>query len=325
MKATIRETYGGPEVLEVRDVVAPDVAASEVLIEVAAASLNAADIHLLRGTPLPARLAFGLRKPKRPGMGADVAGRVIAVGAQVTEFKVDDRVFGDLSGAGFGAFAEKVAAPASVLAQVPEGVPYEHAAASGMAAVTALQALRGKQNRGFRLDGQHVFVTGASGGVGSFAVQLAKALGAQVTALTSAANAQKVEAIGADTVIVRDDGAQANPERYDLILEAGGYAPVRQTLRLLKPGGRYVFVGGGDNQLMTAVLLGKSMLAKPDKQDLEQVAALLAEGKVRPLIGATLPLDQVAEGVRLFEGGDAAGKIVFQHAGLNTPAAMRTK
>lgn len=312
MKAIVREAYGGPEVIEVKEVGAGAPGAGEVLVAVAAASLNAADVHLLRGTPWPARLAFGLTKPKQPRLGSDMAGRVVAVGPGVSEFRPGDRVFGDLSGAGFGAFSEQVMAPVAALARVPEGVSYQDAGASGMAAVTALQALRGKAPRVQFQPGARVLVTGASGGVGSFAVQLAKAYGAHVTAVTSSANLAVVSSVGAYSVIDREATDFRNgAERYDLIVEAGGYGSVRATLKLLNPGGRYVFVGGGGSQTTAALLLGKSMLAKPDKADLEEVARLLAAGKVKPLTGASFPLEEAAEAVRLFERGGAAGKIVL--------------
>lgn len=313
MKAIVRESYGGPEAIELKEVSTGAPGVGEVLIDVMAASLNAADVHLLRGTPWPARLAFGLSKPKQPRLGADVAGRIAAVGAGVSEFSVGDRVFGDLSGAGFGAFAEQVVAPVNALTNVPEGVSYQHAAAAGMAAVTALQALRGKVPKVQLQPGARVLVTGASGGVGSFAVQLAKAYGAHVTAVTSTAKLAAVAGLGSDVVIDRQStDFRSGNERYDLIIEAGGYGPVRTTLKLLNPGGRYVFVGGGGSQTTAALLLGKSMLAKPDRADLEEVARLLATGAVRPLVGASFALERAADAVRLLEGGGAVGKIVLQ-------------
>ena len=322
MKAIVRETYGGAEVMEVKDVATGTPGAGEVLVEVMAASLNAADVHLLRGTPWPARLAFGLTKPKQPRLGADMAGRVAAVGPGVSEFQPGDRVFGDLSGAGFGAFSEQVVAPVTVLVLVPDAVSYQDAAASGMAAVTALQALRGKAPCVQFQPGARVLITGASGGVGSFAVQLAKAYGAHVTAVTSSANVAAVAGLAADSVIDRETTEfRVGTERYDLIVEAGGYGPVRATLKLLNPGGRYVFVGGGGSQTTAALLLGKSMLAKPDRADLEEVGRLLATGAVKPLIGASFALEQAADAVRLFERGGAAGKIVL-NVGAHSPAAF---
>lgn len=313
MKTVVRDEYGGPEVLKLRQASAPTIGAGEVLIDVMAASLNAADIHLLRGTPLPARLAFGLRRPKRAAMGADVAGRVAAVGSGVSEFQVGDRVFGDLSGAGFGAFAQQVAAPASALTRMPDKVDYAEAAASGMAAVTALQAVRGKRGTQAPESGDHVLVTGASGGVGSFAVQIAKAYGAHVTAVTGTENVEAVLALGADQVIDRrtTDFRAGTGAAYDLIVEAGGYGSVRAVLRLLKRGGRYVFVGGGDGETMTALLLGKSFLATPSQADLREVAQLLQAGSVVPLIGARFGLEQAADAFRLLESGSVTGKIVF--------------
>lgn len=313
MKAIVRESYGGPEAMELKDVSAGKPGNGEVRIEVMAASLNAADVHLLRGTPWPARLAFGLNKPKQPRLGADVAGWVAEVGPGVSEFRVGDRVFGDLSGAGFGAFAEQVVVPVTALARVPGGVSYQDAAASGMAAVTALQALRGKALKVQLQPGARVLVTGASGGVGSFAVQLAKAYGAHVTAVTSTANLAAVAGLGSDVVMDRQStDFRSGNERYDLIVEAGGYGPVRATLKLLNPGGRYVFVGGGGSQTTAALLLGKSMLAKPDKADLDEIARLLAAGAVKPLVGASFALERAADAVRLLEGGGALGKVVLQ-------------
>ncbi len=313
MKAIIRDVYGGPEVLRWGDARAPRLKPQSVLIRVAAASVNAADLRILRGTPALARLAFGLFRPKAKILGADVAGIVEAVGDGVTHFKPGDAVFGDLSGSGLGAYAELAVAPEKMLAAVPAVTTMEQAASMPMAAVTALQALSKKA----RLKpGEHVLVTGASGGVGSFAVQVAKALGASVTAVTSTPNVEAVRALGADQVIDRNkEDFRGRHGSFDVVIETAGQGKLRDSLKVLTPGGRYVVVGGSDDMTMAAVLSGKSMFAMPNLQDLESVAAMQQAGKIKPLIGATFALAEAAEAMRQFEAGGVPGKIVL----VNSP------
>ena len=224
MKAMVYHNYGSPDVLKFEEVRTPTPADDEVLIKVRAASANAGDWHLLRGEPFLVRLMAGLRKPKDTVLGADVAGRVEAVGAKVAQFRPGDAVFGDLSESGFGAFAEYVSAPEDALVPKPAKLSFEEAAAVPSAATTALQALRDK---GRIEPGQSVLVNGASGGVGSFAVQIAKSFGADVTGVCSTRNLEMVRSLGANHVIdyTQEDYTQ-NGSRYDLIVDAAAYPPI---------------------------------------------------------------------------------------------------
>src|SRR5690606_3001854 len=231
----------------------------EVVLDVLAASLNAADSHMLRGKPAVMRLAFGLSKPRNRRLGMAVVGRVREVGVDVTRFQVGDRVCGDLSNTEIGSFADEVVANAKYLVAAPHVVSDEDAAALPLGGVTALQALRDK---GRLKAGDRVLITGASGGVGSFAVQLARAYGAHVTAVTSTPHLATVAALGADEVIDRQvEEFRDRRGSYDVVIEAGGYGSVAAAMQTLRPGGRYVFVGGGDGELLAATVRGKTMLA----------------------------------------------------------------
>ena len=309
MQANVRETYGGPEVLRWTSAPKPGTKPGQVLIRVAAASVNAADLHLLRGEPLPARLAFGLFKPKFLITGADVAGTVEAVGEGVTRFKPGDRVFGDLSGSGFGAYAELAVAPEKALALVPDGVSLAEAASAPMAACTALQAFRKFGEPG---PGSRVLVTGASGGVGSFAVQIARELGAHVTAVTSTPNVEQVRNLGAAEVIDRhSEDFRSRRGEFDLVIDTAGRGKLKDALKVLRDGGKYVLVGGDGPTTTAAMMSGRNILARPNLQDLEKVAGMLARAKLRPLLGRTFPLHEAAEAMRAFEAGGVAGKIVL--------------
>lgn len=320
MKAMIYTQYGSPDVLQLKEVAKPTPKADEVLIKVGAAATNAADWHLLRGDPFLLRLVYGLRTPKNTILGADVAGRVEAVGSQVKQFKPGDEVFGDISGGGFGAFAEYVCAKENMLVQKPANLTFEQAAAVPLAAVTALQGLR---NKGQLQAGQTVLINGASGGVGTFAVQIAKALGAEVTAICSTKKVALVRSLGADHVIdyTQEDFAQ-NGKRYDLILAANGSRSIFEYRRALKPGGIYVMTGGATKQMTQAMLLGPllsmtgsqkmvNLLARPNQSDLSFIKELLEVGKVVPVIDRRYPLCELAEAIRYLEAGHAQGKIVI--------------
>ena len=232
MQAIVYHNYGSPDVLKLEEVQKPVPQDDEVLVKVVAASAAAGDWHLLRAKPFLVRFMYGLLKPKYKILGADVAGRVEAVGRNVTQFQPGDEVFGDLSNCGFGAFAEYVAAPETALALKPTNLTFEEAAAVPVSAVTALLGLRHGQIQ----PGQKVLINGASGGVGTFAVQIAKAFGAEVTAVCSTGKVELVRSLGADHVI---DYTQAdftqNGERYDLILAANGYQPLAAYQRALSP------------------------------------------------------------------------------------------
>jgi NADPH:quinone reductase-like Zn-dependent oxidoreductase len=318
MKAIVRETYGPPDVLHLEDVAAPTVGDGDVLVRVHAASANAADWHLLRGTPLPFRLVAGLRTPRFKIIGTDVAGHVEAVGRNVTQFRPGDEVFGELSRCGFGAYAEFAAAPEKALALKPANLSFEEAATLPTAGCTALQGLR----KGRIQRAQRVLINGASGGVGTFAVQIAKAFGTEVTAVCSTQNMDMVRSIGADHVIdyTKDDFA-THGQRYDLILAANGDRSIWEYKRALGANGSYVMSGGSNRQLTDAILFGPllsighqklgNLLMKPNQADLLVLKELCETGKVRPVIERRFPLSEVPAAVRYVEHGHARGKVVI--------------
>lgn len=319
MKAMVYTQYGGPEVLQLTEVAKPTPTEHQVLIKVQAASVNAADWHLLRGDPFLVRFMSGLRKPKNQILGADVAGRVEAVGSKVTQFRVGDAVLGDLSGASWGGFAEYVCAREGDLVLKPANIPFEQAAAVPMAAVTALQGLRDK---GQVRAGQKVLINGASGGVGTFAVQIAKAFGAEVTAVCSTSKMEMVRAIGADHVIdYTQENFTQNGQTYDLILAANGYHPLAAYKRALSPHGVYVMTGGSGAQMTQAMLQGPlvslmgsqkmgNLMAKPNQKDLMLIKEWLEAGKIVPVIDRCFPLAETAQALRHVEAGHAKGKVV---------------
>ena len=320
MKAVVYTKYGSPDVLEVREMPKPEPAENQVRIKVAASSANAGDWHLLRGKPAPVRLFAGLTKPKFTILGTDLAGRVDAVGSKVTRFKEGDEVYGDISGAGFGAFAEYACAPAEMLALKPANLSFRQAAAVPAASVTALQGLR---DTGGIQAGQRVLINGASGGVGSFAVQLAKALGAEVTAVCSTGNLERMRSIGADRVIdYTDEDFTRSGQKWDLILAANGYHPICDYRRALSPAGRYVMSGGSMRQFSQVMLFGSllslfskkkmgNMLVRPNGNDLDFVRELIEAGKVFPLLDREYSLSEVPEAIRYLEAGHAKGKVVI--------------
>src|SRR5689334_16300753 len=291
MKAIVRETYGPPDVLHLAEVPTPALRDGNVLVRVRAASANAGDSHLLRGTPLPFRLVAGLRTPKFRIIGTDIAGTVEAVGRNVTQFRPGDDVFGELSRCGFGAYAEFAAAPEKALALKPANLSFEEAATLSTAGCTALQGLRkGRIERARR-----VLINGASGGVGMFAVQIAKSFGAEVTAVCSTRNVDVVRSLGADHVIdyTTDDFA-THGRRYDSILAANGDRSIWDYRRALAADGSYAMTGGSNRQLTEALLVGPllsigrqrfgNVLVKPNHADLLVLKELCESGKVRPVI-----------------------------------------
>ncbi len=320
MKAIVYTEYGSPDVFQLKEVEKPAPEGNEVLIKVHAASVNAADWHLLRGNPFLARLDSGFLKPKNTILGADIAGRVEAVGRKVKQFQSGDEVFGDISGCGWGGFAEFVCACEDALVMKPANISFEEAAAVPMAAVTALQGLR---NKGKIHSGQRVLINGASGGVGTFAVQIAKSFGAEVTAVCSRRNLDTARSNGADQVIdyAQEDFTQ-NGQCYDLILAANGYHSISDYKRALSPRGIYVMTGGSMVQIFQSMLLGPwismigskkmgSLMAKPNKKDLAYIKGLLETGKVVPVIDRRYPLGEAAEALRYLEEGHARGKVVI--------------
>src|SRR5215211_2289272 len=315
MKAIVYAEYGSPDVLQFKDVEKPAPKDNEVLVKVHAASANPADWHLMRAEPFLARLANGLLKPKNTKLGADVAGRVEAIGSNVTRLQVGDDVFGCMPLNELGGFAEYVCADEDALALKPAGLTFEQAAAVPLAAFTALQGLRDK---GQIRSGQKVLINGASGGVGTFAVQIAKSYGTEVTGVCSTRNLDLVRSIGADHVIdyTKEDFTQ-NGQQYDLIFDAVGNRSVSDYQRALSPNGtcavagftsmprlfQFMFLGGNKVGLMET--------AKANKKDLMVIQELLETGKVVPVIDRTYSLSEVPEAIRYLEAGHARGKVVI--------------
>ena len=320
MKAIVNTEYGSPDVLKLKEVARPVPKDNEVLIKVHAASVNAADLHCLRADPFLVRLGLGLFKPKSTILGADVAGRIEAMGRAVTQFKLGDEVFGDLAACGFGAFAEYVCACEDALVLKPANLTFEQAAAVPMAAVTALQGLRDK---GHIQAGQKVLILGASGGVGMFAVQIAKALGAEVTGVCSTNKVAMVRAIGADHVIdySQVDVTQSG-QRYDLIFDAAAYRSFLDYRPVLSPTGTYVLIGGSMSSLLQVAVQGAwhskkqgqtftNLMAHPNTKDLAFVTGLLEAGTVKPVIDRCYPLSEVPEAIRHVEARRVQGKVVI--------------
>jgi len=312
MKAIVYERYGSPDVLELRDVEKPSVTDDGVLVRVRAASTNPYDWHFMRGKPYFARLMFGLFKPKAHGLGADLAGEVEAVGKDVTRFRPGDAVFGEAA----GAFAEYTCVPEGTLALKPANLSFEQAAAVPMGGVTALQGLR---DRGKIRAGQKVLVLGASGGVGTFAVQIAKSFGAEVTGVCSTRNVERVRKIGADHVVdyTREDFTRSGA-RYDLLLDTIGNRSLRECRRVLSPKAVYVHVGGRMARVLALPIVAPfvsqslvQLIAKRNKDDLEILKGLIEAGKITPVIDRTYPLSEVPTAIRYLEGGHARGKVVI--------------
>jgi NADPH:quinone reductase-like Zn-dependent oxidoreductase len=323
MKAMVYHNYGSPDVLNLEEVEKPAPGDDELLISVHAAALNAADWRLLSADPFLVRLMDGgLLKPKNKILGADIAGRVEAVGRNVKQFQPGDEVFGDLSGCGWGGFAEYVCARENVLALKPARVTFEEAAAVPLAAVTALQGLRDK---GQIQPGQKVLINGASGGVGTFAVQLAKSFGAEVTGVCSTRNLDMVRSIGADQVIdyTQEDFTQKG-QRYDLIIDNVGNRLVSAYKPILNPQGICVLIGYTSLSLLFQAMFlgplismtgGKKMgllgSASANKKDLDFLKGLLETGKIVPVIDRCYPLSEVAEAMRYLIEVHAQGKVVI--------------
>jgi len=315
MKAIVYTEYGSADVLQLNDVEKPTPRDNEVLVKVHAASANPADWHLMRAAPFLARLANGLLKPKNTRLGADVAGRVEAVGSNVTQFHVGDAVFGSMTLHELGSFAEYICAQEDALALKPAKLTFEQAAAVPLAAFTALQGLRDK---GQIQPGQKVLINGASGGVGTFAVQIAKSFGTEVTGVCSTRNLAMVRSIGADHVIdyTQADFSQ-NGERYDLIFDAVGNRSVSDLKRALRPNGICSVAGFTSlARLFQVMLLGGKKIgmmatAKANKKDLLFIKELLEAGKVVPVIDRCYPLAETADAIRYLEAGHAQGKVVI--------------
>lgn len=322
MKAIVCTKYGSPGVLQLREVAKPSPMEDEVLIKIHAASINARDWRMMRANPFFIRLMpGGFLQPQNKVLGGDVAGRVEAVGRYVKQFKPGDEVFGYLpSATGRGTFAEYVCANENAITLKPANLTFEQAAAVPVAALTALQGLRDKGNI---QPGQKVLINGASGGVGTFAVQIAKAFGAEVTAVCSTRNLEMAHSIGADHVIdyTKEDFTRTG-ERYDLILAVNGYHPLPNYLRALNPEGIYVVAGGSMIQLVQAALLGRPnsktgnqktcvVSLVQNQRDLFLMKELLESGKVVPVIDGCYPLEKTAEALWYFEQERPRGKVVI--------------
>lgn len=320
MKAIVYNSYGSPDVLELKELEKPKPSEDQVLVKIHAASLNFGNLVLLKGEPFLARFAFGLLKPKYSIPGGDIAGIVEEVGKNIKQFQPGDEVFVDLSINGWGGYAEFVTVPENSLALKPTNISFEEAAATPMAGVTALQGLRTKGNLE---SGQMVLINGASGGVGTFAVQIAKSFGAEVTGVCSTRNIEILESIGADHIIdyTKEDFTK-KPERYDLILGVNGSHPISAYKHVLKPNGHFIHVGGSKSQMFQSLLLGPflsrsgskkigNLLQRANQQDLYILKDLLETGKVKPVIDRLYTLSEIREAFRYFEEGHARGKVVI--------------
>ena len=321
MKAIIRTAYGPPDILQLQEVAKPFPKEDEVLVKIQAASVNAYDWHMLTADIFLVRLmGGGLLRPKETRLGADGAGRVEAVGSQIKEFKPGDEVYGNMAYTGSGSFAEYAAVPERGLAPKPANLSFEQAAAVPMAGFTALQGLR---DQGKIQPGQKVLIQGASGGVGTFAVQIARAFGAEVTAVCSTRNVDQARLLGADHVIdyTQQDFTRSG-QQYDLILAANGYHPISAYRGALTPTGNYVIAGGTLAQLFQGMVLGPRMSkeggrqmgilsAKTKKEDLLYLNELLEAGKIVPAIERCYPLNETAEALRYLGQGHARAKLVI--------------
>lgn len=321
MKAIVYRCYGGPEVLGYEEIEKPVPGDQEILVKVHAAATNPLDWHYMRGKPYIMRMSSGIGAPATPRVGADFAGTVEAVGSGVTRFQVGDEVFG----AKRGAFAEYVRmAEDHAVVRKPAGMSFEQAAALPIAAVTALQALRDK---GKLQPGQKVLVNGASGGVGTFAVQIAKAMGAQVTGVCSTRNVEMVKSLGADQVVdYTQEDFLASGQVYDLVIDNVGNRPLMDYRKILKPDGIFVIVGGSSEGAflgaltspIKAALFGpfvsqkyEFLLADMSTPDLEVLSELFQAGKLTPVIDRSYPLNEVAAAMAYLEEGRALGKVMI--------------
>jgi NADPH:quinone reductase-like Zn-dependent oxidoreductase len=321
MKAIVRDKYGSPDVLQLRDIDKPEITDDEVLVRVHAAGVGRDVWHIMTGLPYPIRLAgYGLRAPKNPVLGSDVAGVVEAVGKNVTRFQPDDEVFG----IGKGSYAEYVCAREDKLAPKPANLTFEQAAVVAICGLTALQGLR---DHGRVEPGQKALIIGASGGVGTYAVQLAKAFGAHVTGVCSTKKVEMVRSIGADHIIdyTQEDFAEGD-QRYDLILDIGGNSSLARLRRALTPRGTLVIVGGetdgrwlgGTDRQLRALMLSRfvgqklgTFVSSENHEDMIVLKDLIESGKLTPVIDRTYPLSEVPEAIRYLEQGHARGKVVI--------------
>jgi NADPH:quinone reductase-like Zn-dependent oxidoreductase len=320
MRAIVCTKYGTTDVLKLEELEKPAPKGDEVLIKIHAASVNSWDWELLRGKPFVTRLG-GLLKPKYKILGADIAGRVVAIGKDVTRFHPGDEVFGDISGCGWGGFADYVCARENALSLKPAGMTFDEAAAIPQAAVLALQGLR---DTGQIRKGQKVLINGAGGGVGTFAVQIAKLFGAEVTGVDGAGKLEMLRSIGADQVIdYKQKDFTNNGQRYDLILDVAGYRSIFDCKRALNPKGTYVMIGGSMARIFQAMFVGPFinltknkkiavLIHKPNHMDQDVLKELFEAGKMVPVIDHRYPLGETAEAIMHLGEGRAKGKVVIR-------------
>lgn len=326
MRAAVQDRYGPVDIVRVADVPTPEPTGDQVRVKVKVASVNRADLDALGPKPGFVRLFMGLRAPRSPGMGIDVAGVVDAVGPEATRFHLGDRVFGDIFSFAqeYGAFAEYVVASEKSFLPIPNGMSFETAASLPHSAVLAVQGLRRRDGRTFH-PGAKVLIDGASGNVGPFAVQIAKAMGAEVTGVASGPKLDFVRALGADHVI--DYGTEnytRGRERYDWIAAVDSHHSVRAARRVLAPGGTYITMGGTAGTIIDAMLVGSLASARSDRwsglllwwkpfhePDVRRIIELIDEGKLAPSIDRTFPLEQIVEALRYVDEGHPLGKVLI--------------
>ena len=323
MKAIVFKQYGSPDFMSLKELTKPAPGEKEVLIKVHAASINEWDWAILRGVPFVNRLLYGLFKPKMQVLGADLAGIVEAVGTKVTRFKPGDAVFGDLSAAGWGGFAEYTCAPEIALMQKPTGISFIQAASLPQAGLLAVQGLRKGLLQNNRTEqSQKVLINGAGGGVGSIAIQIAKSYGAEVTAVDKSTKLEKMRSLGADHVIdyTKDDFTKSGL-CYDLILDVMAAHSLFDGMRVLSRHGRYILLGGASRYISQLMLIGPllslfsgkkmSLLIYKPNQDLDKLIDLVEAGTVTPIIDRIYPLSETADAFRYYGTGHCKGKIVI--------------
>ena len=319
MKVIIFNKYGSPDLLKLEEIPKPVPRQNEVLVKIQAASINSWDWELLHGTPFTNRLMFGLFQPRIRILGADIAGRIETVGKNVTRFQPGDEVFGDLSACGWGGFAEYVAARENALVLKPADMTFQEAAAIPQAGLLALQGLR---QQGQIQPGHKVLINGAGGGAGTFAIQIARSLGAAVTGVDSTIKLDTMKSIGADRVIdYTEEDFTRNGLRYDRILDFTSHHSISDYHRSLNPGGTCVIAGGSGTQISRIILFGLliskitgkkiSVLMHKPNRDLSIMGELFAAGKVKPVIDKCYPLNEVPEALRYFGTGNARGKVII--------------
>lgn len=320
MKAAVYQQYGTPELLQLKEVATPVPKDNEVLIKIHASSVNSWDWDLLRGTPFLVRfVGGGISKPKINILGADIAGQITAIGKNVTKFKIGDEVFGDLSGGNWGGFAEYVCAKEKELTIKPSGITFEQAASLPQAGVMALQGIR---DYGKVKPGQKVLINGAGGGIGTFAIQMAKEAGAEITGVDSASKFDLMKSLGANNVIdYKQEDFTKNGQQYDLILDVVGHHSIYDYKRALNPTGNYRMIGGPTPLIFQSVFVAPfitmftkkkmGILAQETNKDLTYLAELVETGKLNPIIDKVFPLAQTADALQYLGDGKALGKVVI--------------